>query len=89
MIGSYLEQSFKLFAAHQRDARERGKGDGDALQAMASLAQKNYQRWRSVQEEISARSSTPPTAAGATPRARMVRGKRARPDERRAVRRCG
>jgi polyhydroxyalkanoate synthesis repressor PhaR len=52
MIGSYLEQSFKLFASHQRDARERGKPDGDALQAVASLAQKNYQRWRSVQEEI-------------------------------------
>jgi polyhydroxyalkanoate synthesis repressor PhaR len=52
MIGSYLEQSFKLFASHQRDARERGKNDGDALQAVASLAQKNYQRWRSVQEEI-------------------------------------
>ena len=52
MIGSYLEQSFKLFASHQRDARERAKSDGDALQATAGLAQKNYQRWRSVQEEI-------------------------------------
>ena len=35
----YLEQSLKLFASHQRDTRERGKGDGDALQVMASLAQ--------------------------------------------------
>jgi polyhydroxyalkanoate synthesis repressor PhaR len=52
MIGSYLEQSFKLFASHQRDSRERAKSDGDALQATAGLAQKNYQRWRSVQEEI-------------------------------------
>jgi hypothetical protein len=52
MIGSYLEQCFKLFASHQRDARERGKNDGDVLQVAASLAQKNYQRWRSVQEEI-------------------------------------
>jgi polyhydroxyalkanoate synthesis repressor PhaR len=52
MIGSYLEQSFKLFASHQRDARERAKNDGDSLQAVASLAQKNYQRWRSVQDEI-------------------------------------
>jgi polyhydroxyalkanoate synthesis repressor PhaR len=52
MIGSYLEQSFKLFASHQRDARERTKNDGDSLQAVASLAQKNYQRWRSVQDEI-------------------------------------
>jgi polyhydroxyalkanoate synthesis regulator protein len=52
MIGSYLEQSLKLFASHQRDARERSKGDGDALQVVVNLAQKNYQRWRSVQEEI-------------------------------------
>jgi len=52
MVGSYLEQSFKLFASHQRDARERTKNDGDSLQTVASLAQKNYQRWRSVQDEI-------------------------------------
>jgi polyhydroxyalkanoate synthesis repressor PhaR len=52
MIGSYLEQCFKLFAQHQRDGRDRGKNDGDALQAVANLAQRNYQRWRSVQEEI-------------------------------------
>jgi polyhydroxyalkanoate synthesis repressor PhaR len=52
MIGSYLEQSFKLFASHQRDARERAKSDTETLQAPSSLAQKNYQRWRSVQEEI-------------------------------------
>ena len=52
MTGSYLEQSFKLFASHQRDARERTRNEGDSLQAVANLAQKNYQRWRSVQEEI-------------------------------------
>jgi polyhydroxyalkanoate synthesis repressor PhaR len=54
MISSYLEQSFKLFSNHQRDARERAKSsaDADSLQAVTSLAQKNYQRWRSVQEEI-------------------------------------
>jgi polyhydroxyalkanoate synthesis repressor PhaR len=49
MIGSYLEQSFKLFSAHQRDARERAN---DAVQVVATLAQKNYQRWRAVQDEI-------------------------------------
>jgi polyhydroxyalkanoate synthesis repressor PhaR len=54
MIGSYLEQSFKLFASHQRDARERTKGSTDAepLTSNTGLAQKNYQRWRSVQDEI-------------------------------------
>ena len=58
MIGSYLEQSLKLFASQQRDARERGKGAGDADSTLGSnlginhLAQKNYQRWRQVQDEI-------------------------------------
>ena len=52
VIGSYLEQCFKLFASPARDARERAKNDGDLLPDAASLAQKNYQRWRSVQEEI-------------------------------------
>jgi len=57
MIGSYLEQSLKLFAGQQRDARERNKGTGDADSlavgnSVNSLAHKNYQRWRQVQDEI-------------------------------------
>ncbi len=59
MIGSYLEQSLKLFATQQREARDRGKsiGETDAAtaannQAVSNLAQKNYQRWRQVQDEI-------------------------------------
>ena len=54
MIGSYLEQSLKLFAGQQRDARERAKGVGEAESALPlnNLAQKNYQRWRQVQDEI-------------------------------------
>jgi polyhydroxyalkanoate synthesis repressor PhaR len=54
MIGSYLEQSLKLFAGQQRDARERPKGVGDAEPVLPvnNLAQKNYQRWRQVQDEI-------------------------------------
>jgi polyhydroxyalkanoate synthesis repressor PhaR len=54
MIGSYLEQSFKLFASHQREPRERTKHGADAepLATITGLAQKNYQRWRSVQDEI-------------------------------------
>jgi polyhydroxyalkanoate synthesis repressor PhaR len=59
MIGSYLEQSLKLFASQQRDARERNKGTSDADStplgnnlAVNHLAQKNYQRWRQVQDEI-------------------------------------
>lgn len=54
MIGSYLEQSLKLFAGQQRDARERIKsvGDAESAEAVNHLAQRNYQRWRSVQDEI-------------------------------------
>lgn len=54
MIGSYLEQSLKLFASQQRDARERIKsvGDPESAEAVNHLAQRNYQRWRSVQDEI-------------------------------------
>jgi len=59
MIGSYLEQSLKLFASQQRDARDRAKVAGDAdstptgnNMGINHLAQKNYQRWRQVQDEI-------------------------------------
>ncbi len=54
MIGSYLEQSLKLFANQQREARDKGKGSGDSETAtnVSGLAQKNYQRWRQVQDEI-------------------------------------
>src|SRR5215468_9263517 len=54
MIGSYLEQSLKLFASQQRDARERIKSvaDPESAEAVNHLAQRNYQRWRSVQDEI-------------------------------------
>jgi polyhydroxyalkanoate synthesis repressor PhaR len=54
MIGSYLEQSLKLFASQPRDTRERAKNVGDqaGADAINHLAQRNYQRWRSVQDEI-------------------------------------
>jgi polyhydroxyalkanoate synthesis repressor PhaR len=53
MIGSYLEQSVKLFVSQQRELRDRGKSYGAELtDAMASLANRNYQRWRAVQDEI-------------------------------------
>lgn len=54
MIGSYLEQSLKLFATQPRDLRDRSKSVGDeaCADAVNHLAQRNYQRWRSVQDEI-------------------------------------
>lgn len=64
MIGSYLEQTVKLFVTQQREFRERGKSAGADADAMASLANRNYQRWRSVQDEI---FSTLARAAGRSP----------------------
>jgi len=54
MLGSYLEQSLKLFATQQQQIRDRLKTvtGTDPVQAVASLAEKNYQRWRAVQDEI-------------------------------------
>jgi polyhydroxyalkanoate synthesis repressor PhaR len=54
VIGSYLEQSLKLFAAQQREIRERARNVAgpDPMDGAAALAQRNYQRWQSVQDEI-------------------------------------
>jgi polyhydroxyalkanoate synthesis repressor PhaR len=54
MVGSYLEQTLKLFVSQQRDARLAPKSGADAgsAEAVSGLAQKNFQRWRSVQDEI-------------------------------------
>jgi len=52
MIGSYLEQTLKLFVSQQRDARLAAKGTDASGEALNGLAQKNFQRWRSVQDEI-------------------------------------
>ncbi len=54
VIGCYLEQSLKLFANHLREVRERAKSvvGADPQDAVATVVQKNYQRWRSVQDQI-------------------------------------
>jgi polyhydroxyalkanoate synthesis repressor PhaR len=54
IVGSYLEQSLKLISSQQRELKERIKSVTglDSMEAVASLAEKNYQRWRSVQDEI-------------------------------------
>jgi polyhydroxyalkanoate synthesis repressor PhaR len=54
VIGCYLEQSLKLFATQQREVRERAKSvvGADPNDAIAAVTQRNYQRWRSVQDEI-------------------------------------
>jgi polyhydroxyalkanoate synthesis repressor PhaR len=54
VVGSYLEQSLKLFDSQQREMRERVKSvvGVDPVDAVAQAAQKNYQRWRQVQDDI-------------------------------------
>jgi polyhydroxyalkanoate synthesis repressor PhaR len=54
VVGSYLEQSLKMFNAQQREIRDRVKSvvGIDPVESVSQLAQKNYQRWRSVQDEI-------------------------------------
>lgn len=51
VVGSYLEQSLKLFAAQQRD-RAQSFTAGDTDGAVAAVTQRNFQRWRTVQDEI-------------------------------------
>ncbi|HTU66790.1 MAG TPA: polyhydroxyalkanoate synthesis repressor PhaR [Steroidobacteraceae bacterium] len=54
MLSSYLEQSMKLFNTQQRELRDKVKAvvGADPVETVAGVAQRNYQRWRSVQDEI-------------------------------------
>ena len=68
MVGCYLEQSLKLFANEQRELLDRARSTGDdPHNAVAIVVQKNYLRWRSVQDEIFR------TLMSAAPRAHLAR----------------
>ena len=53
-VGSYLEQSLKLLSSQQQQIRDhmRGTMGADAFDSIASLTQKNLERWRAMQEDI-------------------------------------
>ena len=53
-VGSYLEQSLRLFTGQQQQIRERVKDvvGVDPVGVVTGIAQKNYARWKAVQEEI-------------------------------------
>jgi polyhydroxyalkanoate synthesis repressor PhaR len=69
-VGSYLEQSLKLLASQQQQMRDQMRGTGnDALESIAALAQKNLERWRSVQEDIF-RAMSGGTVGGSNPNSR-------------------
>jgi polyhydroxyalkanoate synthesis repressor PhaR len=54
VLGSYLEQSLRLFNSQQRDIKDRIKqATGvDSLESAGAMAERNYQRWRAVQDDI-------------------------------------
>lgn len=54
VVGSYLEQSMKLFTSQQQQMRERVQGvvGADPAGMVGDIAQQNYASWRSVQDEI-------------------------------------
>ena len=71
LVGSYLEQSLRQIAGAQRELKEqlRNAPPSQVVDAAAGLAERNYQRWRSVQNDIqrlltdAARGETPATPA--------------------------
>jgi len=52
MVGSYLEQSLKLFMNQQAQLRDRLRSmvGMDPMTTMSSLAHENFQRWRQMQD---------------------------------------
>jgi polyhydroxyalkanoate synthesis repressor PhaR len=60
-VGRYLDESIQLFAREQRDLRDRFKNvvGIDPLETVTAVAQKNYQRWKAVQEEVFSRLPGP------------------------------
>ncbi|HEU4653238.1 MAG TPA: polyhydroxyalkanoate synthesis repressor PhaR [Steroidobacteraceae bacterium] len=71
-VGSYLEQSLKMLSGQQQQMREqmRGMMGSEAYDNLATLTQKNIERWRSMQEDVlkamsgtlAARSNPPKTS---------------------------
>jgi polyhydroxyalkanoate synthesis repressor PhaR len=60
-VSRYLDESLKLFSREQRELRDRFKNvvGVDPLETVTALAQKNYQRWKSLQEEVFSRLPRP------------------------------
>lgn len=60
-VGRYLEESLQNFAKEQREFRERLKSvvGVDPVEVVTAAAQKNYQRWKSLQDEVFARLPRP------------------------------
>jgi polyhydroxyalkanoate synthesis repressor PhaR len=53
-VGRYLDESLQQFARDQRELREKFKNvlGIDPVETVGAVAQKNYQRWKALQEEV-------------------------------------
>ena len=53
-VGRYLDESLQQFARDQRELREKFKNvlGIDPVETVSAVAQKNYQRWKALQEEV-------------------------------------
>jgi polyhydroxyalkanoate synthesis repressor PhaR len=53
-MANYLEQSIKLFTTQQQNLRGQVKRvvGVDPVEAVADIAQKNFNRWKSLQDEV-------------------------------------
>lgn len=49
-VGSYLEQSLRLLASQQ--AQIRNMMGTESYDSIAALTQRNYERWRAIQDEV-------------------------------------
>jgi polyhydroxyalkanoate synthesis repressor PhaR len=69
-VGSYLEQSLKLLASQQQQMREQMRGimGEESYDAVATLTQRNFERWRAIQDEIFKAMSGGSSASSANPR---------------------
>lgn len=54
MVAGYLEQSMNLFMQQRKQMRERIKNviDMDPTGIVSGIATRNYNRWRSIQDEV-------------------------------------
>jgi len=60
-VARYLDESIQMFAKEQRELRDRFKSvvGVDPLETVTAYAQKNYQRWKALQEEVFGRLARP------------------------------
>jgi polyhydroxyalkanoate synthesis repressor PhaR len=60
-VGRYLDESLQLFVREQREVRDRFKSvvGIDPVDTVTGVAQRNYQRWRALQEEVFGRLTRP------------------------------